>query len=479
VSPPKGPERARPEGSRILGRHRALLEDPLVQSWWEERSLRSRLSADTYLRHIGLFVERLELPPPALLELARKRPEKLRDRLVQYAAEQKRAGRLESYISKSFEGLSSFFKHHRVRFDEFPKLSPIRGASLSKERVPTQQELGQVLERLSQRGRVTALFLAHTGVRPGVLGSYGGEAGLTLEDLPDLELGPPDRMRETPFLIRVRADLSKTRRQYNTFGTEQLATALLAYLQARRASGEKLEGSSPVLVPGWLRGAAVGSRRWAKFGRGFIATKNVVLEIRDALHASLPEGVTWRPYVLRSYCSTRLLLAEGQGRISRDLREALLGHDGGIASRYNVGKRWGEELLTEARREYGRASEFLETTAQSRTNVADEFRRTVLEVSGLAGDELAQHMRDSNDEILAILRTKLLGLDSGVPPVPGARGPQKAVPLAEAERLLGEGWVFVANFGPDRVLLQPPAKLSALRLESLERDQAKPDRELR
>ena len=46
-----------------------MLDDSLVRSWWEARSLRSRLSADTYMRHIGLFVERLERRPADILEL--------------------------------------------------------------------------------------------------------------------------------------------------------------------------------------------------------------------------------------------------------------------------------------------------------------------------------------------------------------------------------------------------------------------------
>lgn len=431
-----------------------------MRSWWDERSLRSRLSADSYLRHIGLFVERLDRKPAELLAIARDDPDALRALLVKYAADQKRAGRLDSYISKSFEGLKAFLKHHRVRFEDFPSLSPIRGASLMLERVPSPQELGQVLERLSQRGRVIALFLAHTGVRPGVLGSYGGETGLTLGDLPELDLGASLRFTETPFVVRIPAALSKTRRQYATFGTDQLATALLAYLKARRESGEKLNGFSPVVIPGTLRGAAARSRGEARFGRGFIAMKNVVKEIQDVLHASTPKGVRWRPYVLRSYCSTRLLLAEGQGRISRDLREAILGHDGGVASRYNVGKRWGEELLAEARREYANAAEFLETNAQTRLNVAAEFRRTLLAVAGLNEEEAATHVNDSNEELLAILREKLTGREAATRPVNGngnGHGVQRPVPLAEAERLLAEGWTFVANFGPDRVILKSPS----------------------
>ena len=88
---------------RVLGRHRGLLDDSLVRSWWDERSLRSRLSADSYLRHVGLFVERLDRGPAELLALAKDDPDALRALLVKYATEQKRAGLLDSYISKTFE----------------------------------------------------------------------------------------------------------------------------------------------------------------------------------------------------------------------------------------------------------------------------------------------------------------------------------------------------------------------------------------
>ena len=118
----------------------------------------------------------------------------------------------------------------------------------------------------------------------------------------------------------------------------------------------------------------------------------------------------------------------------------------------------GEELLTEARRQYGNAAEFLETNAQTRMNVAAEFRRAALALAGLSEEESVKHMKDSNDEILAILRDKLIGREAAVDdPMNGnGRRLQKPVPLAEAEQLLSQGWTFVANFGPDRVLLQPP-----------------------
>lgn len=408
----------RPPGRRILGRHRSLLRDPRVRAWWRERSLRSRLSADTYLRHIGLFCERLRLRPRGLVELARSRPELLRRRLVEFARSQQQRGRLDSYIAKSFEGLRSFLRHQQVPFTGIPVLTPIRGASLARERVPTPEELDRVLAQLSRRGRVIGLFLSDTGLRPGVLGSYGGEDGLTLADLPELTGAPATVTIPTvPFLIRVPARLSKTRREYLTFGTERLARALEEYFAERIRRGEPLGPQSPVIAPGTLRGCAARSRQTAAFGRGFLTTKAVTREIHQGLAMVCPEGVTWRPYVLRAYCSTRLLLAEGRGLISRDLREAILGHSGGVAARYHVGKRWGPELVEEARRQYRCAAYLLEP-----------------------GDPEAS---------AAPRRT---GEREGPASVPAVR----PFRLRVAEQRLAEGWRYIGPFGSSRVLLAPP-----------------------
>jgi hypothetical protein len=466
--------RSRAGGNRVskgdAGRHRALLVNPRVRSWYEARSLRSRLSADRYLRQLGLLLERLGEDADTIAGVAKENPDELRDRLVAYAADLKRNDRLDSYILKTFDALRSYLEHRRVHFEDFPKLSPIRGASLKSERVPTPEELGRVLEKLSLRGRVIALLMAHAGLRPGVVGSYGGENGLRLGDLADLKLGAELSLREVPFSIRVPAELSKTRVEYVTFGSRQLATALLAYLESRKSRGEKLSAGSPVVVPGVTRGAAKNSRDGARFGRGFLSTKAVVDELGDALKSSAPEGVRWRPYVARSYCSTRLLLAEGDLRISRDLREAILGHDGGVASRYNVGKRWGPELLGEARREYGRAASFLETTrSKGEPDLLREAKLLVLEAVGVGASEAAKLADGSKDAVLAEVRKRLGanasgGAESSRPSISAADGPdfapslaERAFPTEEVPKLLESGWRFVAPLNGSMAVLRAPS----------------------
>ncbi|MGI0132660.1 MAG: hypothetical protein ACREDK_06170 [Thermoplasmata archaeon] len=419
------------------------------------------MSADTYSRMLCLISARLDMRPEEIVTTAKEDPDALRARFTRCAVALKRAGWLDTSISKGFLMVKAYLKYRHVNTDVFPRLSSATGETLQNERTPAPEELGVVLDKLSLRGRVIALFMAHGGLRPQVLGSYQAENGLCLRDIPELIVKDKTiEFRETPFLVRVPAALSKTRASYTTFGTSQLATALLAYLGVRRDGGEALGPGSPVIAALPTRGAARVRQANGTFSNGFLTTAVLTREIHVALSSSVPDGVTWRPYVLRAYCSTRLLMAEGNGRISRDLREAILGHDTGVAGRYHVGKRWGEELLAEARREYANASEFLETNAQSRMSVANEFRRTLLAVAGLNEEEMAKHMEDTNDEVLTLVREKLRSKGAAAPPPPNGNGEgrriQKPVPLAEARELMAQGWTFVANFGSDEIILQPP-----------------------
>jgi len=435
-------------------RHFTLLTDTQVRAWYDERCLRSRLSADADLRKLGLLLERLRLTPRSVVNQAKKAPDTLRGQLVSYASDLKRTGHLDSYILKSFGGLKSWLEFERVGFDRYPKLSPIRGASLSKERVPTPEELGRVLEHLSLRGRVIALFLSHAGVRPGVLGSYRGESGLRLSDLPDLRLQRSGvTFRETPFVVRVPASLSKTRASYTTFGSSQLATTFLEYLAERKERSEDLQLDSPVVASNPTRGVALQSQEAAQFSRGFLTTKAVVEEIREALESSVPDGVHWRPYVLRAYCSTRLLMAEGAGKMTRDLREAIMGHDLGVSGRYTLGKSWGEDLLREARVSYKRAESFLSTTgvAQDSQEGVTRALKLLLAARGVPAEKLESIdlANKTDEEIVALLKT-----------VGAALGPEereeRTAAADEVPKLLAEGWKWVGSWNGTGAVLRAP-----------------------
>jgi hypothetical protein len=429
-----------------------ILSHPEVRRWYDRKVVRSRVTGDEYARKLAFVLDRLGLDPDTVVTEATGHPDKFEDRLVRYASDHQKAGRLDNYIRKSLGGLRSYLAFLHVAFDRWPEVSPVEGASLESERVPRPEELDRVLARLSPRGRVVALMMAHAGVRPAVLGSYRGAGGLTLGDLPELGLGKSIGFSEIPTVIRVPAALSKTRVAYTTFGTRQLCEAIIVELERRRRAGEKLSASSPLVAAREVRGIAAASRASSKFGGKFLVTKAVLDEVRDALSATAPEGVHWRGYVLRSYASTRLLIASGNGRISRDLAEALLGHSTGVAGRYHVGKKWGEELLAEARREYAAACEFLETNGSTKTDVRRELVESLVRaVEESTGGKVGSKSTMTAEQLIEALK-RSLGAKASLeepqvaettPPIlPSSRTVQKAVPPSELDGLLQTGWSY-------------------------------------
>jgi len=70
----------------------------------------------------------------------------------------------------------------------------------------------------------------------------------------------------------------------------------------------------------------------------------------------------WRPYVLRRYFDTQLLIAESRGKIAHDFRVFFMGHKGSIEAVYTTNKGiLPESLVTEMREAFRRSEELLDT----------------------------------------------------------------------------------------------------------------------
>ncbi len=418
--------------------HRALLADKRIRTWYDENALRSRLTAEVNLRQVGLFCHVTGTNPTRLLQLARTEPEKLHGVLVRYAKNLQASGRLPSYIAKTFVGVRGWLNFNNVGFDQFPKLRVVQGESIREERVPTQEELRRILSAYSARGRVVALFMAHAGVRPGVLATVDGSDGLRLGDLKDLTLAPEPEFERTPFHVVVPGRLSKTSVEYHTFGTPELADAIVAYLAERRLKGEQLGPASPVVTVDPM-GARTKLREKSK--AGFITTPMMMRTLRDGLKAILP---TARTYVFRAYCSTQLLSA----RIDRDVREAILGHSLGVSGRYNLSKRLHPSTIEELRREYTKAVSYLESGRRR------DDRATILE--GVVAALLKEKGVDE-DKIAAVLEGKVEGDE--LTRVLGSRKAETVVPTDQVGRMLAQGWEFVSQLGVGQAVIRGPSPL--------------------
>jgi hypothetical protein len=200
-----------------------------------------------------------------------------------------------SYVHNTIKVVKSWLAHNGI---ELKRKINIAGAhetpTLKNERTPTANELKRILLSASKQSRAASILIAHSGLRPETIGNYTGTDGLTLHDLPELKINSDEvTFERIPTLVRVRSSLSKARHQYFSFMSEEGCGYLKDYLEERLRNRENLIGESAVIVP-----------KFAK--KPFIRTVNIGDMVRHPIRSA---GFPWRPYVLRSYFDTQLMLA--------------------------------------------------------------------------------------------------------------------------------------------------------------------------
>jgi hypothetical protein len=414
-----------------------LLDDQQVRRWHDNVARGSPITADVYLRRLGSFCAENKLTPAVLAAMSSL---KLDNLLMDYVSskEKQYAG---SYIESTVKAVKSWLTHNGI---ELKRKIKIRGASetpsLKDERVPTKDELHNVLLSAHKQARVASILVAHGGLRLQTIGDYRGEDGLTVRDLPELRIGHGETIFETiPTMVVVRPSLSKARHQYFTFLTEEACGYLKDYLEERSRNGEKLSTDSAIVRPKVAQ-------------KQHIRTVNVGDMIRVSLRGA---GYSWRPYVLRSYFDTQLMLAESKGLVLRDYRVFWMGHKGDIENRYTTNKhRLPDSVIEDMRDAYKRSQPYLQTSKAEvgEEKIMEAFKKQLLAVAGLSEEEIAKYdLADMTDEEFhSLVRRRLLGAN-------GASGTrQKVVAIKEMEQYLAEGWEYVAALPNERAVIKIP-----------------------
>jgi hypothetical protein len=229
------------------------------------------------------------------------------------------------------------------------------------------------------------------------LGNYKGTDGLKLGDLPELQVESLEFER-IPAQVVVRCSLSKTGHQYLTFLSEEGCNYLKDYLEERRRKGEGLTSDSPIIVPKVLK-------------KPFISSTNISDLVRKAIRKA---GFEWRPYVLRSYFDTQLMLAESKGYCLRDYRTFWMGHKVDIEHTYTLNKgKLPPNVIEDMRQAYQKSQEFLQTEAMTpkEKEIKDIFKKEFLRMAGFSEEEADKLMakNPSDEELKRAIREKMLG----------------------------------------------------------------------
>jgi len=342
---------------------RSLLEDDEVKRWYEQLGLGSHATAEERIRVLGRFCETIRMSPKELADLGRDANggrRKIEDTLMDFVGKMSRKGKSPGYTANMVKVVKSWLLFNEVALVRRIRVGDATATpTLEAERIPTKAELHGALSVADERGKVIVTLCALSALRPEVLGNRRGTDGLTIRDLPDLEIRKGRvRFAHVPAMVRVRKPLSKTKKPFFTFAPAQACRYIADYLERRMARGEVLEPVSPLVrtTPAWeRRGRRVDN---PAHGSPFLSTPAITKEIRKYLWTQ----VRLRPYVLRSYAITNLETAERNGKITLSDRKFVCGRTDDIDRRYSTGKmQIPEDVIEAIRKEYREASPFLMT----------------------------------------------------------------------------------------------------------------------
>jgi integrase len=381
-----------------LSKKKEILSNPEISRWYNNLASGSFNTAEVAIRRLYKFCKVSGVDYSALVKLDQKALEDLVQDTVRKLEQEKAA---PDYIAGILKAVKSWLKHNGRELERDIKIKdqgvPI---TLEKEQVPEAIQLNEILAAATVRGKVSISLMAFSGLRPEVLGNVDGTAGLTLGDLPELDISAL-KFNIVPSMVVVRRELSKVKHQYFSFLNQKGCEYILSYLNERVNSGEKLSKDSPV-----IRAETNHKRRSVEaLGKTvnsyFVCTANICEEVRRAIRRA---GYQWRPYVLRAYFDSHLLSAELNGKISFDSRAFFMGHKGSIERQYTLHKlKLPRELMRLMRDQYAKGSEFL--TAEQLT--AEQLDEKLDNVKVETRKEIEQELKRKYE---AEVQTKLLEL---------------------------------------------------------------------
>ena len=190
----------------------------------------------------------------------------------------------------------------------------------------------------------------------------------------------------------------------------------------------------------------------------FLRTNLVTRDIREAIRRA---GYSWRPYVLRAYFDTNMIIAESKGKVSHPYLQFMMGHKGDIEARYSTNKGvLPPDMIEDMRKCYKGCLPYLLTTTQplEQSTVVTEAKiealksiaKTLLgidlvEVKIAKEKELGREL--SKEEEIQLFEEELKKIRENP-------DPQKIVREEELEKYLEDGWQFVSVLPSKRILIR-------------------------
>ena len=359
-------------------------------------------------------------------------------------------GRSGNYIANIVRPLKSWMSWNGIDIARRTKVPRGLTPEVENEKTPTPEELKHILGAADLRAKAACALMAFAGCRVEVLGSFAGEDGLEVRDLPELKITAEKvEFEAVPTRVNIRKTLNKARHNYFTFLGEEGCRYLKEYLEWRLRRGEELAPGTPVISVHDQRGRTVMPDQ---VGKVHICSVNIGDQIRKPIRGA---GFAWRPYVLRRYFDVRMMMAESDGFVIRDWRQFFMGHKGDIEATYTVNKGLTEDVVDKMREGYAKAfGKYLATSREekevSRDEVLATIRREML-VGKYTEEEIGRFgdlSRLATEDFVELIDRKAQGLNGS--------GNQRVVALVQVREMVEKGWEYVGQLPDGYAIVRLP-----------------------
>jgi len=281
-------------------------------------------------------------------------------------------------------GLKKFLRANGVKVyaEDIKDLMP-RIVKERKKEAPSKEQMREIMNYLSIRGKVILGLASGSGLRIGtILALQMRDIDLS-QNLPVLKI-PYAIVNEDEQVVRkMKGATSDDNRVHVTFMTPETKEWLESYIAYRKRKGEKITPESPVITfQVWQTPLGERKEKMGEFIPYWTAWRELRLALIKAGYVKEGRGKI-HPHVFRAYFRTMLT----QAGVSEPDIECLMAHQGGyLQTEYYLPK------IDHLKKEYESAIQFLSIASGS-------IERSILEKQGKEIDTLKHELEEKAQEM--------------------------------------------------------------------------------
>lgn len=408
-----------------------ILQDQDTKEWLE--TIDSESAQISYQKHVAEYLLYRQIQIKQLIQNF-KENEIDETKKLQAFVNQMLTKLTASTVANYVSAIKSRLKYDGIRPTRDVKVkNRHRHPTVANEVVPTKDQIISFLTTANPGTQVIIVLSAFLGFRFKVM------SDLRVSDFPEMRITENGVVFEkVPTRVRVRAELSKNKKEYQTFLLEFGCKILQNWLQIRMKKGEKLDSDS-LIVKTECDSVSLKKRSNAISRRLYTVFEKV--------------GYESRPYSLKNFFATALL----NSGIQQNYQTFFMGHTGPVQNEYSVRRQQPSEQIEIMRTMF---KEKIEPYLVPHTNNADALINEKFKLlAGAFGMEIKENSttNETIEEIAKLYASAKDDLNARiVPKIAHSTKKQKRVTEDVLDNYLEEGWEVVSTLQSGSIVIQKP-----------------------